>query len=282
MVGLPLVMSAVAIVAGLKARRTAALVRDTRIQPLGMAPDGYGRFEGRADAIDGEPLRAPFTGAECVWYSASLEEWRRTNDRRREWQTVRDTTSPAPILFRDATGAALVYVDGAEVTPTDKSRWTGAAPEPADRTPPRLAPTESFDTGLQIASTGGHRFRYTESRIYAGDPLLVLGEFSSGRFTSSEDEEDEPGESLDETDEDASEAPGPWAADGDRAEVMTRAARRITRASITSGGKKRPLVVAAAAGATHEAMNEMGAQAAFTVALVPLAIAALVLLARFR
>ena len=47
------------------------------------------------------------------------------------------------------------------------------------------------------------------------------------------------------------------------------------------GGRGQPLIVAATTAAMHVFMQEMGARAALTIALVPLAIAALVLLARF-
>jgi hypothetical protein len=53
------------------------------------------------------------------------------------------------------------------------------------------------------------------------------------------------------------------------------------RAVRDAGGRGKPLILGATSAATHAHMSEMGAQAAFMVALVPLAIAALVLLARF-
>lgn len=290
MVGIPLAMAGLAIFAGIKGRQMARLVKETKAAALGMATDGYHQFEGRTEAIAGQPLRAPLTGAECVWYWAKLEEWRRSGgDRQRyDWYAVHEITSSAPLLVRDATGAAIVYPHGADVTPTDKSRWTGAGPEPDDRNPPRMGPGDSFEAGLQIAGGPNSRFRYTESRIYAGDPLLVIGQFSTGRFAADEDEGDETGDSAADADIAGADAAaddaqlGSWhRADSERYDALEPAARQVTKASVTAGGRGQPLVLAAATAQTHAAMNDLGSKAAFTIALFPLAIAALVLLARF-
>lgn len=292
MVGFPLAMAGVTIFAGIKGRQMAKLVKETKAAALGMAADGYHQFEGRAEAIGGTPLRAPLTGVECVWYSARLEEWRRTpGDRHKsDWHEVREITSSVPVLVRDATGAAVIYPSGAEVTPTDKSRWTGAGPEPDDRNPPRLGPGDSFEAGLQISGGPNSKFRYTESRIYAGDPLLVMGLYNSGRFTAAgdEDEDDEDGASaadlaVDQADDDARHVElGPWVkADSDWYDALEPVARKVTKASVMSGGRGQPLVMAATTAATHAAMNDLGSKAAFTIALLPLAIAVLVVLARF-
>ncbi|MEZ5417476.1 MAG: hypothetical protein R2708_09035 [Vicinamibacterales bacterium] len=289
MMGIPLLMAGVAIFAGIRGRQTAALMKSTTAVPIGMATNGYRQFEGRVEAIGGQTVRAPLTGADCVWYEARLEEWRRqTGDRRRySWHTVREVTSSAPLLVRDATGAALIRPYGARMTPTDKSRWTGAGPEPDDRNPPRMGPSDSFEAGLQVSGGPNSRYRYTEARIYAGDPLMVLGQFDSGRFTpSDDDDEDEDGsfaEDLADTSEDADGdlSPHAWeAANEERTTTLTRRGREVTKAWVTAGGSGQPLIVAATTAAHHAEMNELGSKAAFTIALLPLAIAALVLLAR--
>lgn len=286
MMGIPLAMAGLLIFAGIKGRQTAALVKSTAVAPLGMATDGYHQFEGHAEAIGGEILRAPFTGLECVWYEARLEEWRRQGGDRHSysWHSVRSITSGAPMLVRDATGCALIHPHAAKVTPTDKSRWTGARPEPDDRNPPRLGPGDSFEAGLQASGGPNSKFRYTESRIYAGDPLMVLGLFTSGRFTRNDDEDDEDDDSLGGeavNDADGESQGHAWdVADQERSGTLRRRARDVTRARLTAGGKGQPLVLAATTASHHAEMNELGAKAAFGIALLPLAIAALVLLAR--
>ncbi|MGE0811834.1 MAG: hypothetical protein AB7O28_25390 [Vicinamibacterales bacterium] len=308
MVGVPLAMALVAVIAGLNARRQARVVSTTKAVPIGMAEDGYRLFEGTVEAIDGETVVAPLTQSPCVWYAATVEEWTldaRGDTRKSDWKVVKTVTSSAPLLIRDRTGACVVRLFGAEMTPTDKSRWTGGTLEPEDRNPPRVGRTESAEGMLRVAGGPNSRYRYSEERIYAGDPLMVTGAFESHRFDRGDaDDLDElpPDPAIagadwapEEDDGDDTSSPAAavtgshgrmarhdWdAADIERHDTLTRRAAAITKAEIQKGGKGQPLIVAATTAATHAAMSEMGAQAAFMVALVPLGIAALVLLARF-
>jgi len=292
MVLLPLAMAGIAVFAGWRARRQARLVSSTKAAAIGMAEDGYRTFEGAAEAIGGQTLLAPLTGSPCVWFSARVEKFARqpgSSDRKSAWVTVRELTSHAPFLVRDRTGACVVRPFGAEVTPRDQSRWTGAAIEPEDRNPPRLGPQESLTPMLDVAGGPNSRFRYTEMRIYAGDPLTVAGVFASHRFDASvvDDEDDDADDDVVAR---APDDPGPrdessdavWhAADAERTDTLDQLAISVTKAEITGGGRGQPLIVAATSAATHAYMSEMGAQAAFMVALVPLGIAALVMLARW-
>lgn len=290
MLAFPLAMAGLLVYAAVRARRTAAAVESATPEPIGMASDGYRRFEGRAEAINGETLRAPLTGAACVWYDARLERWTYSAaTRSSSWQTVRAVTSSAPVLVRDGTGACVVHTWSSEVTPTDKSRWVGRNPEPDDRNPPRFGPTQSSAEGLEI-SGGANKYRYTESRIYPGDALLVVGQFSSGRFAASDDEDDDEEEDDDRAELDPQQGVGeaepseadPWTAYAEeRAEALHVLSARVTRAWVGPPGDGRPMVLANSTAKTHVAMNEMGAQAALYIALVPLGLAALLLLARF-
>ena len=292
MVLVPLAMAGVAVFAGLHARRQARLVRSTTTVPVGMADDGYRTFEGTAEAVDGQALVSPLTGSQCVWFSARVEKFTRapgSSQRKSTWVTVRELTSSAPFIVRDSTGACVVRPDGADVTPRDKSRWTGAEIEPDDRNPPRLGPQEALTPMLEVAGGPDSHFRYTEMRIYPGDPLTVTGLFASHRFDASvDDEADDEADDEDVTDAAGGPAGPPsgtrltWQnADRERTDALDAIALSITRAEIEAGGRGQPLIVAATSAATHVHMSEMGAQAAFMVALVPLGIAALLLLARW-
>lgn len=289
MVLFPLAMAGVAVFAGLHARRQARLVRSTKAMPIGMAEDGYRTFEGTAEAIDGQALLSPLTGSSCVWFSARVDEFKRsatTSNRKSDWVTVREITSSAPLLVRDSTGACVVRPWSAEVTPRDKSRWYGGTIDPEDRNPPRLGPQENLTPMLEVGGGSKHRFRYTEMRIYPGDPLTVAGVFASHRFDARDDDGDDEGATDEATDPAATsradDAGRTWQeTDSDRADALDALALSVTRAEISAGGRGQPLIVAAASADTHVYMSEMGAQAAFMVALVPLGIAALVLLARW-
>ena len=149
-----LAMAGVAIFAGLHARRRAALVKSMPTSNIGMAEDGYRELEGTIEAIPGPPVVAPLTQTPCAWYHARVEGWERSSgssNRASAWHTMKEATSNAPLLLRDSTGVCMVFPFMAEVTPTDKSRWTGASEVPTDRNPPRLGPTESTTKMVEVS-----------------------------------------------------------------------------------------------------------------------------------
>jgi len=250
MLGVPLAMAIVAVLAGLKARRVSQVVADTPTVAIATAEDGYRHITGTAAAIEGEPLVAPLTASACVWYTMRVEEWKRPlpSVGKNEWVTVRSETSTAPLLVQDDSGICLVRLFGADITPTDRSQWTGATLEPEDRNPPRLGPSEPLHGIVQVSGMPHSRFRYREERIYPGDPVLAVGQ-----LTTRPDDEDE---------------------------LDLSTAERITKTELGKGGGK-PLVITTTAARTQAAMTAAGSQAAFTIALLPLGLAVLVLLARF-
>lgn len=253
MVVVPLFMAAVAVIAGLSARRQAGAVRDTQATPIEEADEGYRQIRGSVVVVEGENLVAPLTGTACCWYSISVEQWRRplqNTHRKNEWVTIRSEASTAPLLVRDDTGLCLVRLHGADITPADRSQWTGSTIEPVDRDPPRASPGTPLHGMVQVNGLPGKEFRYREERIYAGDPLVVTGVLSRRR----DDEEEE---------------------DLTQAELLTKI-------EIAKGAGRQPLVITTVSPAAHVAMNEMGSQAAFTLALVPLAVAAFIVLVRFN
>ena len=264
-------MAAVVVTAGATARKRAALVKATPTSAVGMAADGYREFEGTAEAVSGPPVTAHFTGSPCVWYQAKLEQYRLGTNTRTgaSWHMVGDWTSGAPFFVRDATGVAIVDPFRAEVTPTDKSEWLGKTEQPADRSPRKFKPTESVHGGFQMAVTGD--YRYSEERIYAGDPLLVLGEFKTHTFDAA-DQDDE---------EDAAEAEADADPDEKRDAALLVEAQTVTRATIGRGTGKQPLIITTTPQAQHIAMSEKGGVAAYVIALVPLGVALWLLWARF-
>jgi hypothetical protein len=262
-------MAAVVVTAGATARRRAALVKATPTSAVGMAADGYREFEGTSDAVSGPPVTAHFTGWPCVWYHAKLEQYRLGKNTRTgaSWHTVGDWTSGAPFFIRDATGVAIFDPFRGEITATDKSEWLGKTEQPADRTPKKFKPTESVHGGFQMAVTGD--YRYSEERIYAGDPLLVLGEFKTHTFDpADDDDEDDAGEAEADPDE-------------KRDAALLAEAQKVTRATIGRGSGKQPLIITTTPQAQHIAMSEKGGMAAYAIALVPLGIALWLLWARF-
>ncbi|MGD9906475.1 MAG: hypothetical protein AB7U83_23665, partial [Vicinamibacterales bacterium] len=194
----------------------------------------------------------------------------------------REWTCGAPFLVRDSTGACVVDPHRAEVTPTDKSVWYGAAETPTDRNPAKVGPTESATGMVEIAGTPNTKYRYSEARVYAGDPLLVLGEFTSGRFAPA-DEEEEDDDVVAEDVEDAASDDGDddALADARRDDALFARARQVTRATIARGTGARPFLLSTTPQAEHVALTATGSQAAMGVAVVPLGIVVLLLWIRF-
>jgi hypothetical protein len=271
--GFLIVIATIAIVAGFHARSRAALVKSTPTSNIAMAQEGYCEFEGIIEAIPGAEVIAPLTQTPCAWFHARLEKWDSgTRQSSGSWQTVRDATSGSPFLLRDATGVCLVFPFLADVTPTDKSQWTGATAEPEDRNPPRVEPTGSTTPALQVTGTASSRFRYSEERIYVGDPLLVLGEFSRRQFEPDDEGEDEDDEAIDDADDaagsadddaddDADDGGADW--DDAREDDATERAEQITRACIRKGSGSKPFIVTTTPQAAHVYMSEVGGQTAY-------------------
>lgn len=279
MVALPLVMAAALIVAGLGARKRAATLASTQTTPIGQAGGGYREFEGIVEAVDNRPIRAPLTLEPVCWFHAKVEEFtdRDTDRDRSDWRTVKEATSRTPFLIRDSTGACIVDPDRADVTPTDKSIWYGSSPTPSDRHPARVPPTESAHGLLEIAGGPNSRYRYSEERIYPGDPLLVDGEFSKGRTSAVRDDTDDQATSTDaDADEDAL-----WG-DPARDEHILARARRVTSAIIRRGSGKKPFMFTTTPKAQHLALTAGGASAALSLAWFPVAVSALLLWVRLH
>jgi hypothetical protein len=272
-------MAALAVVAGVTARKRAALVKATPTSPIHGATDGYREFEGRIEAVPGPAVTAPLTGWPCAWYHATVEQWRLRASRlsdsaASDWVLVHEWTSGAPMLLRDGAGVCIVNPSRAEITPTDRSRWFGATEEPTDRNPRKIGPAEALDSVFEMPFAG--TYRYTEERLYAGDPLLVLGEFRAHAADPSDEDE---GAGVDQatptrtlTDEEEQ-----W----EREDALFAAAHRVTHATIARGSGKRPFILTTTSQAQHVEFSEKGGLAAMAVALVPLGIALLLVWARF-
>jgi hypothetical protein len=261
MIVVPLAMAGIAVYAGLRARRRTALIKATPTVNIAMADDGYRKFEGTIEAIAGKTVFAPLTKSPCVWFHAKVEESvaSRQTKTGRHWKELTDVTSSTPFLVRDATGSCVVYPDDADVTPTDRSLWYGATREPTDTHPPKVGPGESPRPSIDVLSGSDTKYRYSEERIYADNPLLVLGRFTAGVAGDDKmsiDTEDDDGEAADER-------------------VVQAAAG--TKASIRRASTGPPFILSTTPQGAHVAAMDKGGKAAFVIALVMLAIAATII-----
>jgi hypothetical protein len=272
MVGIFVLMAGVAVFAGWRARQRGALVAATPKSNIGMAEDGYRQFEGTAEAIAGMSVVAPLTNSPCLWYHAKVEEWTRMLDRdsstrKWDWATIKEVASEAPFVLRDATGSCVVYPYDAEATPTDKSLWYGATSDPEDRNPARVGPGEAAKPMVEVSGGPNSKYRYSEERIYAGNPLTVQGRFASEFAVPAADPDVDPADVDDEP-------------DLTDVEEKAHAAAR-TKASIryTAGGE--PFLISTLSREKHAETMALAGKGALGIAVFPLAIAALIVWLRF-
>jgi hypothetical protein len=120
-------------------------------------------------------------------------------------------------------------------------------------------------------------YRYTEERVYAGDPLLVLGEFRSQAVDASEGDDEDAETNDTKTTRTLTDDEARW----EREERLFAAAYRVTHCRIARGSGKRPFILTTTSQAQHVEFSEKGGLAAIGVAIVPLAIAVLLIWARF-
>lgn len=150
----------------------ARIIEDTPTANIRSAHQGYVEIEGLGRMIDGEPIHAPLTNKQCLWFRFKVEEQQLDQSDRSSnphWRVVRSATSEHLFSIDDGTGICVVDPDGAEVTPNEKQIWYGNDPWPQNN--PAL-------TTVGGALFGMGRFRYTEERLRPSR-LYAIGWFSS-------------------------------------------------------------------------------------------------------
>jgi hypothetical protein len=186
----------IGIYAGFRSWQQQRALRAVAVVPVASAPQAYIRVEGFAEPLGEEPKLAPLTQSPVCWYRFLVEDSATGSSRDAiSWRHLDGDSSSAVFYVRDGTGRVLVDPTGADVTPTDRSIWYGATPEPEDRNPRRFPPGQNPKGDIiqiEWSGAGSHRYRYTEERIYPGDPIFVQGELrlEDVRLEHEESEED--------------------------------------------------------------------------------------------
>lgn len=139
------VMAATAFAAWAGNTRRQHLIENTPTARIASAAQGYTELGGHAAQFPGHLLTARLSQTPCVWYRYQTE----TRDAGGPWRVDDFGVSDDTFLLEDETGRCIVDPDGAEVTTPRKRVWT-----------------EGED-------------RYTEWLILPGDPLYVLGQFTT-------------------------------------------------------------------------------------------------------
>ncbi len=144
--------------------RLGRLIEDTPTSRIRSAHQGFVELEGVAAALPGEPVYAPLSGRECVWYDYTIDHletrWHR-DGRRASWVSVEKGSSEGIFALGDGTGRCMIDPEGAEIHPLHVMTWRGH-----ERYPYHTPPGHSDFTGP---------YRYRERLIEPGDRLYALG-----------------------------------------------------------------------------------------------------------
>lgn len=139
---------------------------DTPTSKIRSAAQGYAEFYGVLEELPDAHVVGPLTGKPCLWWRFKIEEYS-SDGKKRSWRTVERGTSEAWLRLDDGTGECLIDPAGAEVRPMVRDVWQGNMPHP------RGLPVSGMFGWLG----GGRRYRYTEERLHAGQPLYAIGDF---------------------------------------------------------------------------------------------------------
>jgi len=153
------------------------IMQDMPTASLRSAAQGYNEFEGNAKLLPGEPIIAPLSKRNCVWYWYQVEEKQSNYVRGKRitnWRVAETGISEGLFCLQGITGSAIINPDDAEVLPSKREVWYGSTPYPQSG-------SKSF---LATSWLMGGRYRYCEKRIHEGDPLYVLGALNSLRRLS--------------------------------------------------------------------------------------------------
>lgn len=136
---------------------------------------GMNEVVGTAVPVD-QPLVAPYSATECVWYRSLVEREVRSGNDNRRWKTESDDQSDAPFWIEDRTGRVLVRPKGASVDAPRRHRAEhGSRPQRYGRMSVlgSLAGAGAMPPSLGLDAS---RYRTTEWHLLPGDPVYALGE----------------------------------------------------------------------------------------------------------
>ncbi|MFP6573599.1 MAG: LemA family protein [Pirellulaceae bacterium] len=123
---------------------------------------------------EGETLRGPITGQQCLYYRKLVEVETTDSDGDTSWSTVEDSTEAVWMNVVDETGKVTVR-PVASMSVVDSAR----------RVSVQTASVQFRARRVRRYTSGSHR--YTEWAIRPGDPLFVVGEYQGERIDASLD-----------------------------------------------------------------------------------------------
>jgi hypothetical protein len=139
-------------------------VEDMALSKIRSASQGYVELQGIVSPM-GDEIRSPLTGTPCVWWHYTVDD---IHDRRKE-----NRGSEAPFYLDDGTGRCIVYPAGIR-TPFAAMitrKWQGG--------PERPQVLARHGYGYVSQSQGKGRYQYVEQLLFAGNPVFIMGLFST-------------------------------------------------------------------------------------------------------
>lgn len=156
--------------------RKARTIEDVPTSKVRSAHQGYVELIGTTAHAGREALSAPLTGMDCIWYDYKIERYE--GGKKNHWITVEQDRSEQHFKLTDETGECIIQPRGSEVITRSRKQWTGY-----DRHP-RKTEHVSF-----LRALARQRYRYTEQRIQADQPLYAIGWFSTKHAPSLSEQE---------------------------------------------------------------------------------------------
>jgi LemA protein len=142
---------------------------------------GTNEVVGRAVPL-AQPLVAPFSGVEAVWFRSLLEKEVKS-DQSTSWRKVSEESSSTPFWIEDDTGRVLVWPEHAAVDARDRRRSNhSGVPERFDRYSLMRQLADDRDPSMtdramaMITRAVEGRHRSTEWIIKPGESIYVLGD----------------------------------------------------------------------------------------------------------
>ncbi len=145
------------------------LIQDTPTARLRSAHQGYIELEGKGKSPPDQPIYAPLSNHQCIWYHSLVERKETILEQkhtRTEWKILYQHTSDQSFMLDDGTGTCLINPEGAEITSNEKLIWHGNTEWPTR--------TQVLDSASAIVALTS-RYRYSERLILPGQRLYILG-----------------------------------------------------------------------------------------------------------
>ncbi len=149
------------------------IIEDTPTAKLRSAHQGYIELEGKGQFIDDHPIYSPLSNHLCLWYRSQIEQQETFIENGRSqirWNVVYKNISTHRFKLTDERSSCYVDPNAAEVNGHETLVWYGNTEWP---TRTQLLESQS------ILHAANKSYRYSEWLILPGQPLYVLGQFTT-------------------------------------------------------------------------------------------------------